>query len=359
MKTASQVSSPNMSSVPLFEKQSWSLGQSLLLLMALLGRVTSFLWMGLSLFALASLCVGAVSWLSLGFSAEAPHLFLSQNVFVLSSVGILFAVISALTALPVALATAVVLAHHQSSGLAQLVLQFFRGLSFLPSIVYGFVFCWAVGPFLQNEFQSFWLALFRPEGGVAQLLAFAFTLLTYPFVLIADGTVTIDVFHQSSLRTIVDFSQGSYSAVVIIFSLSFFLIPIFVSLFFRQFTGTNKSQVQEAALAVGATRWEALQISVSQSMTSELRCVFFFGVGKAFVEGVSIFIILNYFFLSGNWQNFFWAETFSAFLLKTLLFHSLTWVDYLSLGGLLLILHIVLRIMQKGLRLTYNEELMR
>lgn len=193
-----------------------------------------------------------------------------------------------------------------------------------------------------------------------QFIAFCGTLVMYPLTIFSkDESLTIDAFYQFTLQAVVELLQSSYSAFVIIISLSFLLLPVFVMLLYRILMTQKNDNYISVALAIGATAWEAMALSIIHTLRQRFSAVFLFGVTKAFFEGVSIFIVLNFFFLSGNWHRFFWAETLSSNLIKSLLFHSLTFTDYIVLASVLLLIHMILLWWLRVLSLSPDEELMR
>ena len=251
---------------------------------------------GLSKAAAAAFALIVLFFLGNLFFSAIYHLFgdgewldvFFQNHFLrLSFTGLAFAFLAALVAWPFALATAVVLAQDSQHLWAGFAVRFFRFLAYLPSLVYGFVFCWALGPALTTNLKKAWVGFFSTENFITELIAFTVTLVGYPLTIFSSWGegLTVDIFYVTIKEGIVHLAVDAYSAFVIILSLTFFLVPLFTVALYRIIQRTQNDQYILATRALGATEWESLHITMIHIIRTHFRGVFLFGVAKAFVEG--------------------------------------------------------------------------
>lgn len=306
-----------------------------------------------------------LSWFPMPNSRSVLHLCLS---------GLLFSALAALLAWPFALTTALVLVNERGRRWAEFLIRYFRGLAFVPTLIYGYVFCSYFGPFVQDHLFNVWVDLFDPQSLTSQWLAFAGTVLLYPlsWLLSVTGFLhgndggsagplawSVEQLYLANLNGLSELAVESFSSLVIVFFLAFLLTPIYIILIYQTLASSEIQQTRMTVLSLGASPWETLRISGRQHLRRQLSGLFSFGLARAFFEGVGIFVVLNYFFLNGNYDRFFWAETFSAFVIKTMIFKNLPLGGVLALGGILLACHFGFISFYKKLKTSAQEELLR
>jgi len=283
----------------------------------------------------------------------------SRSVLYMLSSGFLFSLLAGMLAWPFALTSALVLANEQDQSWAKFLVYYFRSLSFIPTIIYGYIFCSFFGPFLQDHFYNIWMHLFDTSGWLAQVTAFVITILLYPLMYLSLSRITVDYLYLATLNSLSEFAVESFSSVVVILFLTFLLTPIFITLIYQSLVGSKLKETQLTMLSLGASSWDTLRISGRQHLRNHLWSLFSFGISRAFFEGVGVFIVLNYFFLNSNFERFFWTETFSAFVVKIMIFKNIPMVGIFSLCFILMLSHSLFFFFYRKLAISPRDELLR
>ncbi len=188
--------------------------------------------------------------------------FLEDGDTLLSYVGplvfgtVLAALIALVIATPVAVAVALFISHYAPRRLAQVFGYIIDLLAAIPSVVYGL---WG----------ALWL--------MPKLLPF-FTWLsaTFPFIPLFDGPVA------NPARTIL--TAGIVLALMV--------LPIITAVSREVFLQTPLLH-QEAALALGATRWEMVRMSVFPFARSGVISATMLGLGRALGETMAVAMVLS------------------------------------------------------------------
>jgi phosphate transport system permease protein len=200
----------------------------------------------------------------------------------LLQVTVFVAVFSLILAMPVALGIAIFLTQYASKRLSGPLAYMVDLLAAVPSIVYGVWGLYVLAPVLRplavwlNENLS-WLFLFK-TGNVS---------------LAGGGTI---------------FTAGIVLAVMI--------LPIITAVTREVFVQTPRGQI-EAALALGATRWEVVRTTVLPFGLSGYISGAMLGLGRALGETIALLIILRGTQTAFGWSLFDGGYTFASKIAAT------------------------------------------
>jgi phosphate transport system permease protein len=169
---------------------------------------------------------------------------------------VLAALIALVIATPIAVGVALFISHYAPRRLAQVFGYVIDLLAAIPSVVYGL---WGALWLMPKLFPFFvWLSS------------------TFPFIPLFDGPVA------SPPRTIL--TAGIVLAVMI--------LPIITAVSREVFLQTPLLH-QEAALALGATRWEMVRLSVFPFARSGVISATMLGLGRALGETMAVAMVLS------------------------------------------------------------------
>jgi phosphate transport system permease protein len=204
------------------------------------------------------------------------------GIFDLLQVTVFVSVFSLLLAMPVALGIAIFLTQYSPRRLAGPLAYMVDLLAAVPSIVYGvwglYVLAPALKPFAVWLNESLdWLFLFQ-TGNVS---------------LAGGGTI---------------FTAGIVLAVMI--------LPIITAVTREVFIQTPRGQI-EAALALGATRWEVVKTTVLPFGLSGYISGAMLGLGRALGETIALLIILRGTQTAFGWSLFDGGYTFASKIAAT------------------------------------------
>ncbi|MEO6881708.1 MAG: phosphate ABC transporter permease subunit PstC [Mycobacteriaceae bacterium] len=178
-----------------------------------------------------------------------------RDLFVVTVLSSLYALV---LAVPVAIGIAIFLTHYAPRSLARVFATLVDLLAAVPSIVFGL---WGV------------LVLAPKIGPVASFLNDHLRW----FFLFSDGNVPISA------------GAGIFTAGLV---LAVMILPIITSITREVYAQTPRSQI-EAALALGATRWEVVRMTVLPFGRSGTIAASMLGLGRALGETVAVLIILR------------------------------------------------------------------
>ncbi|WP_019970510.1 phosphate ABC transporter permease subunit PstC [Mycobacterium sp. 141] len=204
------------------------------------------------------------------------------GIFDLLQVTVFVSVFSLILAMPVALGIAIFLTQYSPKRLSGPLAYMVDLLAAVPSIVYGVWGLYVLAPVLKplavwlNENLS-WLFLFK-TGNVS---------------LAGGGTI---------------FTAGIVLAVMI--------LPIITAVSREVFVQTPRGQI-EAALALGATRWEVVRTTVLPFGMSGYISGAMLGLGRALGETIALLIILRGTQTAFGWSLFDGGYTFASKIAAT------------------------------------------
>ena len=211
------------------------------------------------------------------FNTTNPHnlAFGIRDLFMVTALSSTFALV---LAVPVAVGIAVFLTQYAPARLSRPFGAIVDLLAAVPSIVFGLWGIFVLAPQLRpvaellNRNLGGWLFLFK-QGNVS---------------LAGGGTI---------------FTAGTVLSVMI--------LPIITSVSREVFRQTPRRQI-EAALALGATKWEVVRMTVLPFGRSGVIAASMLGLGRALGETVAVLIILRSAARPGNWSLFDGGYTFAS-----------------------------------------------
>ncbi|OBI09560.1 phosphate ABC transporter permease [Mycolicibacter nonchromogenicus] len=216
------------------------------------------------------------SWITTDTSAM--HFGIAEML----QVTVFVSVFALVLAMPVALGVAIYLAEYAPRQLVGLLGYLVELLAAVPSIIYGAWGLYVLAPQLRGT--ALWLN--EHLGG---------------FFLFADGNVSV-----AGGGTI--FTGGIVLAVMI--------LPIITAVTREVLAQTPRGQI-EAALALGATRWEVVKMVMLPFGRSGYISAGMLGLGRALGETVALLIVLRSTQQAFNWSLFDGGSTFATKIAAT------------------------------------------
>jgi phosphate transport system permease protein len=161
--------------------------------------------------------------------------------------------------------------------------------------------------------------LSRPFGAIVDLLAAVPSIIfgLWGIFVLAPQLEPLTQFLNRNLGWLFLFKQGNVSLAGggTIFTagvvLSVMILPIVTSVSREVFRQTPRRQI-EAALALGATKWEVVRITVLPFGRSGVIAASMLGLGRALGETVAVLIILRSAARAGHWSLFDGGYTFAS-----------------------------------------------
>jgi phosphate transport system permease protein len=161
--------------------------------------------------------------------------------------------------------------------------------------------------------------LARPFGAIVDLLAAVPSIIfgLWGIFVVAPQLEPLTRFLNRNLGWLFLFKQGNVSLAGggTIFTagvvLSAMILPIVTSVSREVFRQTPRSQI-EAALAMGATKWEVVRMTVLPFGRSGVIAASMLGLGRALGETVAVLIILRSAAHAGHWSLFDGGYTFAS-----------------------------------------------
>ena len=207
--------------------------------------------------------------------------------------------IAIIIAAPISIGVALFLTELAPRWLSKLVGFLVEMLAAIPSVVYGLWGIFVLAPFMQATLQPMIANSLGPETVFAQALGPLLTIVSYPFVLIANGLgfshTTLESlsehmnFVASHLFGGPQFGVGMLTAGIV---LAIMITPT-ISAISREVFVTVNISVKEAALALGATRWEMMKMAVIKTSRSGLVGAVILGLGRALGETMAVTMVIG------------------------------------------------------------------
>lgn len=209
------------------------------------------------------------------------------------------AFLAILIAAPISIGVALFLTELAPKPIQKLVSFFVEMLAAIPSVVYGLWGVFILVPFMQKQVQPVLIHALGPKtlfaGGLAKIL----TAMVYPFVLSSQ------IFHlnnwslEETSQMMIQFSNQIFSgpsygvglltgAII----LAMMIVPT-ISAISREVFSSVPSQIREASLGLGATRWEMIRMSVLASTKSGVLGAIILGVGRALGETMAVTMVIG------------------------------------------------------------------
>jgi phosphate transport system permease protein len=189
-------------------------------------------------------------------------------------------------------------------------------LSSISALVLAVPIAIGVGMFLTQYVPA---RLSRPFGAMVDLLAAVPSIIfgLWGIFVLAPAVEPIAAFLNRNLDWLFLFKHGNVSLAGggTIFTagivLSAMILPIITSVSREVFRQTPRTQI-EAALALGATKWEVVRMTVLPFGRSGVIAASMLGLGRALGETVAVLIILRSAAHPGHWSVFDGGYTFAS-----------------------------------------------
>lgn len=207
--------------------------------------------------------------------------------------------IAVLISTPISLGTALFLREIAPRKLANAVAFLVELLAAIPSVVYGLWGVFVLAPMMRDTIQPFLAKWFGPETYFAAGLGHVLTAIAYPFLFVADAMGLTQITLVSLSAKMMAFSQGLFdgpplglglltSGIV----LSIMITPTVTALS-REVLLTVPDSVREAALGLGATRWEMIRLALLKTARAGLVGAVILGLGRAIGETMAVTMVIG------------------------------------------------------------------
>jgi phosphate transport system permease protein len=166
-------------------------------------------------------------------------------------------------------------------------------------VVFGLWGVFILVPFMQKVVQPKLIYFLGPHSNFASALARILTAIGYPFVLVGQVFHLSDLSLEQTSQIMLKFSNQlfsgpSYGVGLLTGSiiLAIMITPT-ISSIAREVFSSVSSQIREASLALGATRWEMISLSVIRSCKSGILGAVILGLGRALGETMAVTMVIG------------------------------------------------------------------
>ena len=202
-------------------------------------------------------------------------------------------------AAPVSIGVALFLTEIAPSWLSKTIGFLVEMLAAIPSVVYGLWGIFILAPFMQATAEPKVTEWLGPGTLFSKVLGLALTILAFPFALIMnlfrhnnlslqDVSVSMTAV-ASKMFGPPHFGVGMFTASVV---LAIMIIPT-ISAITREVFSTVNESIKEAALALGATRWEMIKMAVLKTARSGMIGAVILGLGRALGETMAVTMVIG------------------------------------------------------------------
>jgi phosphate transport system permease protein len=204
-----------------------------------------------------------------------------------------------LIAAPVSIGVALFLTELAPAWLARTTGFLVEMLAAIPSVVYGLWGVFILAPFMQSTVQPWLTEHLGPGTAFAKILGLGLTVVLYPFVILGNG---VNLCHLSLSEVNLGlvglaeqlfmgpgYGVGLLTASIV---LAIMITPT-ISAITREVFATVNSSVKEAALALGATRWEMIRMAVLKTARSGILGAVILGLGRALGETMAVTMVIG------------------------------------------------------------------
>lgn len=202
-------------------------------------------------------------------------------------------------AAPVSIGVALFLTEIAPAWLARAIGFLVEMLAAIPSVVYGLWGIFILSPFMQAHAQPTLTAGLGPGTLFSKILGLALTILAYPFALIVNVFIKNDYSLQdvsvqmteiaSKLFGPPHYGVGMLTASIV---LAIMITPT-ISAITREVFATVNQSVKEAALGLGATRWEMIKMAILKTCRSGMVGAIILGLGRALGETMAVTMVIG------------------------------------------------------------------
>lgn len=207
--------------------------------------------------------------------------------------------VALLMAAPVSIGVAIFLTEIAPAWLSKTIGFLVEMLAAIPSVVYGLWGIFILAPFMQASAQPRLTEWLGPGTVFSKVLGLALTIVVYPFALAINLFIKNDFSLQDVSLAMTEIAQkmfgpphfgvGMLTAGVI---LAIMITPT-ISAITREVFSTVNPTVKEASLALGATRWEMIQMAVLKTARSGMIGAVILGLGRALGETMAVTMVIG------------------------------------------------------------------
>lgn len=266
--------------------------------------------------------------------------------------GLSLSLLTCLCAWPVALAIATLMEHFKGNKAVVRLNRFLKVIESLPLIVFAFLYIEVVGFYSYGWFEKFWGEFFTTSHFLTKGIAFALTILLYPFSLLPffESQPNIDLFYQKILTLVAEFAEVGLVTSVIVFGLMVYIIPKMILRMNFYLNSKNNSRAPEVIQSIGGTHWESVYMTVIQSMKVHFNLIILRFTRICFFEALITYTVLNSFFSGKDTSTFHWGTTISAMFVVQAMEPKVSLDPLCIIAGLLSICYIIFVGLEKFFR---------
>lgn len=263
-------------------------------------------WGTIGLFAGMLVFIGSLAWQSVkahgfqfwfGDDWNPPMEIFGAAPFVVGT--LTSSAIAVLISAPISVGTALFLREIAPRRVASVVAFLVELLAAIPSVVYGLWGVFVLAPIMRDTIHPFLARWFGPDTYFAAALGHTLTAIAYPFLLIADALGLTQVTLVSLSSKMMAFSQGLFDGPPLGLGLltsglvlSIMITPTVTALS-REVLLTVPDSVREAALGLGATRWEMIRLALIKTARAGLVGAIILGLGRAIGETMAVTMVIG------------------------------------------------------------------
>lgn len=263
-------------------------------------------WATISLFIGMLVFIGTLAWDSLrefglgfwfGTDWNPPMEAFGAAPFIVGTLA--SSAIAVLISTPISVGTALFLREIAPKKLSNIVAFLVELLAAIPSVVYGLWGVFVLAPVMRDTIHPFLAKWLGPETYFATALGHGLTALVYPFLLIGDAFGLTQVTLVALSEKMMTFSQGLFSGAPLGLGLltsglvlSIMITPTVTALS-REVLLTVPDTVREAALGLGATRWEMIRLALMKTARAGLVGAIILGLGRAIGETMAVTMVIG------------------------------------------------------------------
>ena len=263
-------------------------------------------WSTIALFAGMLIFIGSLAWQSvklhgfkfwLGDDWNPPMEIFGAAPFLVGTLA--SSAIAVLISAPISVGTALFLREIAPKRVASVVAFLVELLAAIPSVVYGLWGVFVLAPIMRDTIHPGLARWFGPGTYFAAALGHTLTAIAYPFLLVLDALGMTQVTLVSLSAQMMSFSHGLFDGPPLGLGLltsglvlSIMITPTVTALS-REVLLTVPDSVREAALGLGATRWEMIRLALVKTARSGLIGAIILGLGRAIGETMAVTMVIG------------------------------------------------------------------
>jgi phosphate transport system permease protein len=207
--------------------------------------------------------------------------------------------LAVLLAAPISVGTALFLKEVAPTRISAVLAFLVELLAAIPSVVYGLWGVFVLAPLMREDVQPLLSRWLGPETFFANALGHLFTGLAYPLVLIGSQfgwtNVSLSILSENMQRLSQGLMDGPPMGLGLLTAslvLSIMIMPTITALS-REVLATVPDSIREAALGLGATRWEMMKLALLKTGRAGLVGAVLLGVGRAMGETMAVTMVIG------------------------------------------------------------------